>query len=97
MRYGALPIAAWVGVLCDTIIDANEVALAAGVATGFLFAPVDSAMLLAAIDRAHRIWQQPAAWQTLQRNAMRIDVSWRRPARQYAALYRELSMQQAAR
>ena len=41
LRYGALPIVAHVGGLCDTVIDANEMALAAGVGTGFHFAPVD--------------------------------------------------------
>ena len=33
-------IVAHVGGLCDTVVDANEMALAAGVATGFHFAPV---------------------------------------------------------
>jgi starch synthase len=30
----------WVGGLADTMIDANEMAIAAGVATGFQFGPV---------------------------------------------------------
>ncbi len=91
MHYGALPVVAHVGGLCDTVIDANEMALAAGVATGFQFAPVQSGMLVAAIMRALEVWRQPALWQGLQRNAMRTDVGWRRPARRYAALYRELA------
>jgi starch synthase len=37
LRYGCVPVAAHTGGLADTIIDANEAALAAGVATGFLF------------------------------------------------------------
>ena len=90
MRYGALPVVAHVGGLCDTVIDANEMALAAGIGTGFHFAPVQTEMLEAAILRALSVWRQPDVWRRLQRNAMRTDVSWRRPAARYAALYREL-------
>ena len=59
MRYGALPVVAHVGGLCDTVIDANEMALAAGIGTGFHFAPVTSEMLAAAILRALSVWRQP--------------------------------------
>ncbi len=87
LRYGALPVVARVGGLADTVIDANEAALAAGTATGIVFAP---GMLFPALERAAALWRQPAAWARLRRNAMRADVSWRRPATQYAALYRDL-------
>ena len=90
LRYGALPVVSRVGGLCDTVIDANEVALAAGVATGFQFSPVETAMLTAAIDRVLSVWQQPDLWRRMQRNAMATEVGWRGPAGRYAALYREL-------
>jgi starch synthase len=90
MRYGALPVVAHVGGLCDTVIDANEMALANGIGTGFHFAPVEAEMLEAAILRVMATWRQPDLWRQLQRNAMRVDVSWRRPAARYAALFREL-------
>jgi starch synthase len=91
MRYGTLPVVAHVGGLCDTVIDANEMALANGIGTGFHFAPVTTEMLAAAILRALWVWRQPDLWRRLQRNAMLTDVSWRYPAARYAALYRELS------
>ena len=94
MRYGALPIVAHVGGLCDTVIDANEMALAAGVATGFHFAPVAGDMLVAAIERALSVWRAPQLWRRLQRNAMQTDVGWRQPAKRYASLYRELISRQ---
>lgn len=95
MRYGTLPIVAHVGGLCDTVIDANEMALAAGIGTGFHFAPVTPEMLTAAILRALQVWRQPDVWRRLQRNAMKTDVSWRHPAARYAALYRELTHRSA--
>jgi starch synthase len=94
MRYGALPIVAHVGGLCDTVVDANEMALAAGVATGFHFAPVTTDMLAAAIGRALSVWREPQLWRRLQRNAMQTDVGWRQPAKRYASLYRELISRQ---
>ena len=91
LRYGALPIVARVGGLNDTVIDANEMALAAGVATGFQFAPVDSDSLALAVARTDAVWRDRALWRRLQRNAMSAPVGWARPSRQYAALYRSLA------
>ena len=90
MRYGALPVVAHVGGLCDTVIDASEMALASGLGTGFHFSPVQEEMLTAVIMRVLAVWRQPDLWRRLQHNAMLTDVGWRRPAAQYAALYRQL-------
>ncbi|HVC62762.1 MAG TPA: glycogen synthase GlgA [Acetobacteraceae bacterium] len=90
LRYGALPVVARVGGLADTVIDANEAALVAGTGSGMQFAPVTREMLEAAMQRTAALWRQKAAWRRLQHNAMRTDVSWRRPAARYAALFRSL-------
>ena len=95
LRYGALPVVARVGGLADTVIDANEAALAAGTGSGVQFAPVTQEMLAAAIQRTMGLWDEPATWRRLQRNAMRTDVSWRRPAARYTALYRALLAERA--
>ena len=96
LRYGALPVVARVGGLADTVIDANEAALAAGAATGVQFAPVSHEMLAAAMQRVAALWHEPPVWRQVQRNAMKADVSWRRPAARYAALYRALIAARAA-
>lgn len=90
MRYGSVPVVARVGGLADTVIDANEMALAAGVATGFQFAPVTREALEHALRRTAAAWRQPAVWKRIQANAMKTDVSWKGPAEKYAVLYREL-------
>jgi starch synthase len=95
LRYGALPVVARVGGLADTVIDANDMALADGVATGLQFWPVTCDRLEAALARAAALWRDPAEWRRLQRNAMSADVSWRRPAARYAALYRALLAERA--
>ncbi|MFO1413126.1 MAG: glycogen synthase GlgA [Burkholderiales bacterium] len=89
LRYGVLPIVARVGGLADTVIDANEMALAADAGTGFQFAPVARAPLELALDRTAALRADPKAWRRLQSRAMRTDVSWRRPARQYADLFHD--------
>ncbi|MGO4524275.1 glycogen synthase GlgA [Microvirga sp. 2MCAF35] len=90
MRYGSIPVVSRVGGLADTIIDANEMAIATGAATGFQFGPVTLSATLDAIDRVKNLWRDKDAWQRLQGNGMGADLSWRRPARQYADLYRSL-------
>jgi starch synthase len=88
LRYGSIPVVSRVGGLADTVIDANEMALAAGVATGLQFAPVDLPGLREAFGRAKRLWADRTAWRGLQRAAMASEVGWARPAQHYADLYR---------
>ncbi|HEX4262585.1 MAG TPA: glycogen synthase GlgA [Acetobacteraceae bacterium] len=92
LHYGAVPVVARVGGLADTVIDANEAALAAGVATGVQFAPVDAAALAAAVARTVALWHDAATWETIRANGMLAEVDWQRPAALYAALYRSLAV-----
>ena len=91
LRYGTVPVVARVGGLADTVIDANDAALAAGVATGVQFAPVDVEGLTGALRRIFRLWSYPAQWVQLQQNGMVADFGWAAPARAYAALYKAVA------
>ncbi|HET9018142.1 MAG TPA: glycosyltransferase, partial [Acetobacteraceae bacterium] len=91
LRYGTVPVVARVGGLADTVIDASPMAVSAGVATGVQFTPVATEMLEAAIRRAAALHRAPETWRRMQRNGMATDVSWRDPARRYAALYRDIA------
>lgn len=90
LRYGCIPVVARVGGLADTVIDANEAALSMGVASGIQFSPVTQEALEFAILRAIRLYAEPQTWRTMQQSGMKADVSWKRSAGQYAALYNSL-------
>jgi len=92
LRYGTVPVVARTGGLADTVIDASPMALAAGVATGVQFAPVSPEIMDAAIHRTIAIFRDKPAWQKMQANGMTTDVSWRDPARRYAALFRSIAV-----
>ncbi len=91
LRYGTLPVVARTGGLADTVIDANAAAIAAKCATGFVFDDVSVAGLEAVIDRTCSCHNDQAAWQAMQRAAMRQPVGWEQSAAAYATLYGELA------
>ena len=90
LRYGTVPVVARTGGLADTVIDANEAALRAGVATGFQFSPVEAAPLADAIDRACDAFADRKLWSAMVRRAMRHPVGWGASAEAYAGIYAEL-------
>ena len=87
MRYGALPIVSRVGGLADSVVDANEAALRAGVATGIVTDP-DVDGLKRALHRTMSLWQDNAAWAQAQRAGMAADFGWGASAARYAAVLR---------
>jgi phosphoglucomutase len=87
LRYGCVPVVARTGGLADTVIDANEAAVSAGVATGFVHDAANALALLHAIHRTVDAYRDADTWAALQKQGMKSDVSWRRSARKYADLY----------
>ncbi|KQN37055.1 glycogen synthase [Sphingomonas sp. Leaf407] len=90
LAYGCVPVVARTGGLADTVIDANEAAVAAGVATGVQFGDVSVDGLVHALRRTIDLYRQPSLWGAIQRQGMRADFSWTRSGARYAALYRSL-------
>ena len=93
LRYGTLPLVRKVGGLADTVVNATA-STATGLqeqsATGFAFAEATASALQAELQRAMSYFKQPQLWATLMQHAMAQDFSWRQPARDYMALYRNL-------
>ena len=90
LRYGCIPMVSRTGGLADTIIDANHAALSAGVATGFQFNPGSGDAIVEAVHRLIAVHRNRSAWTSLQRQAMKTDVSWNASASEYAQLFRSL-------
>jgi len=78
LRYGTPPVVRATGGLADTVSDGIN---------GFVFKEATAEALLAAIRRAAATWRDRKAWQAMQADGMGRDVSWAKPAAQYAALY----------
>jgi starch synthase len=81
LRYGTPPVVRATGGLADTVIDGVN---------GFVFREATAETLLAAITRATTAWRNKKTWNAMQMDGMERDVSWAKPAHEYAALYRKL-------
>ncbi len=90
LRYGTVPVVAEVGGLADSVVDAGERGVAAGTTTGFLHQRGSAPAFSDAARRAISVYADQPLWQALQRNGMRQDFSWARPAETYRGLYQRL-------
>jgi starch synthase len=88
LRYGTLPLVRRVGGLADTVVDADESALAQDRASGFVFEHAQAGALEAALLRAMALYRDPPRWQAVMRSAMAQEFTWAAAAREYLALYR---------
>jgi len=92
MRYGAVPIASRVGGMADTIVDPGERegSHAMLAATGILFDGDGAPDMGQAIDRALRLYAQPAIWRSMQRNGMACEFGWNTAAQPYLDLFESM-------
>lgn len=82
LRYGTPPIVHATGGLRDTVEDD---------VTGFVFQEATPHALWLAVDRAMTLYADKAAWKKMMLAGMHKDFSWENSAREYAALYLELT------
>ncbi len=92
LRYGTLPIVHAVGGLRDTVFespdDAGEVK-----SNGFVFSVAAAQELFSTIRRACDLFQQKDQWKQRQANAMSKDFSWDVSAKEYVAIYEQITAQ----
>lgn len=93
-RYGTVPVVRRTGGLADTVVDADDPALADGSATGVQFIHADTGGLLYGIGRALELRSRPRQWLAMQRAGMKRDFSWNRVAAEYLSVYERLNRTQ---
>jgi len=87
LRFGTLPVVAATGGLADTVIDANPMALADGVATGIQFHPVDALGLSQALRRLVSLYSDRSAFTRAQKRGMTQPLGWAVSSARYVDLY----------
>lgn len=87
MRYGCIPLVREVGGLQDTVEsfnpDTNE-------GTGFSFTNFNAHDMLHVIRLACEVYKDKKRWNILMKMAMKTDCSWKKSAKEYGALYRQV-------
>jgi starch synthase len=85
LKYGTVPIVRTTGGLDDTVesFDVEH-----GTGTGFKFEPYTGAALLDAVRLALHHFADERIWKRIQLNGISKDFSWKRPATEYAKLYK---------
>ena len=77
MKYGSIPVVTPTGGLADTVtLD-----------KGFICPEISTPALHKTMVKALAAFKNKARWKTLMKKAMASDFSWKKSARQYAALY----------
>lgn len=86
MRYGSIPIVRHTGGLRDTVVDFNKNPKKGN---GFTFEEYSADALVKTVEEAIEVYNT-SKWQTIIKNAMTCDWSWKKSAEKYLTLYNEL-------
>ncbi len=89
LKYGTVPIVRATGGLDDTVesFDVEH-----GTGTGFKFTEYTGKALLATVRQALHHFTDERIWKRIQLNGMAKDFSWKRPAAEYAKLYKSVRL-----
>lgn len=91
LRYGTPPVVRATGGLADTIVNASEENIRAGVGTGFSFHDYTPHALYETVKWALTLYRaRPNDFRGVVRTAMKQDWSWDRSGEKYEALYRRV-------
>lgn len=88
MRYGAIPVVNRVGGLKDTVKPYNP---NTNIGTGFTFETFNSYDMLDAVRRALDVYNSDKkSWKKIIKNAMNYDSRWKKSAKEYISMYKEI-------
>lgn len=90
LRYGTPPIVANTGGLADSVTDTNVETLKNSTANGYVMPSTNAKTLRSTIERAIKDFEDTKKWRKIQRNSMRLDLSWKHSALAYLKAYEAL-------
>lgn len=85
LRYGTIPVVRETGGLRDTVFDSGD-----GAGNGFTFKSYNAHDMLDTLMRAKSVYEDKTAWRQLIDRAMACDMSWKKAARDYMELYKQM-------
>ena len=87
LRYGSLPLVHKTGGLADTITDFDEDPL---LGNGFSFTEYTVDALVDAVKRSLELYSNKRKWNSIVKNCMQQDFSWKKSAEKYTELYEKV-------
>ena len=87
LRYGAVPIVRETGGLKDTIFPYNQYN---GLGNGFGFKNYNHQELINTIEYALDVYSDKEAWESIVKQSMESDNSWKKSAQKYKELYSDM-------
>ena len=88
LRYGTIPVVRLTGGLRDTVTQYDKYT---GKGNGFVFENYNAHEMMYALKRALSSYENYEIWHRIQENAVHSDFSWKNSAKEYEALYEELT------
>jgi starch synthase len=87
LRYGTVPIVRVTGGLADSVTAFSPLS---GEGNGITFCTINAHDMLWAVNRGLEYYADKEVWNKLRSNAFKSDFSWKRSARQYHKIYKDL-------